>query len=134
MTRAIDVKGVTDALVIRLDQIDGAGKTILVERTLPQIFGLRISLTMREHIELDLPTLEHPVTLAYRTVRVEDGRDRMNQGVYLSDERDDTQDTCSTVFGLLAKKPGRITVNALLRLIKIPDFPISAAQLRALAL
>ncbi|KHK86560.1 UNVERIFIED_CONTAM: hypothetical protein LK11_76475, partial [Mumia flava] len=131
---AIDAKGATDALVVKLDQIGDAEKTALVERVLPQIFGSRISLTMREHVELDLPTLERLVVLAYRTVRVEDDHDRMNQGAYSPDERDDAQDARSAAFGLLAKRPGRATVDALLRLIEVPGFPISAARLRALAL
>jgi len=131
---AIDAKGATDALVDKLNHIGDAEKTSLVERVLPQIFGSRISLTACRPAKLDLPTLERLVVLAYRTVRVEDDHDRMNGRAYSPDERDDAQDARSAAFGLLANTPGRATVDALLRLIEIPGFPISPARLRALVL
>lgn len=131
---AIDGKGATDALVKKLDQISDAKKTVLVERVLPQIFGSRTSLISPENVKLDLPTLERLVVLAYQTVRVEDDHDRMNKGAYSPDERDDAQDARSAAFSLLVKTPGRATFDALLRLIEVPGFPISAARLRALAL
>ena len=130
---AINGKGATDALVAKLDLLGEAEKTALVERVLPQIFGSRWSRSNPVDASLDLATLERLVLLAYRTVRVAEDRDRANKGVYSPDERDDAQEARSTAFKALVSTPGRATFDAILRLLEVPDFPVSASRLRALA-
>jgi hypothetical protein len=84
-------------------------------------------------VNLDLPTLERLVILAYRTVRVEDDHDRANKGVYSPDERDDAQDARSTAFNRLVQTEGHPAFVAILRLLELPDFPVPPSRLRALA-
>lgn len=130
---AINALGATDALVARLDRLGEAGRTALVERVLPQIFGSRWSRSEPSTASLDLPTLERLVLLAYRIVRVEEDRDRANNGVYSPDERDEAQEARSAAFKTLVSIPGRATFEAILRLVETPEFPIPASRLRALA-
>ena len=130
---AINGKGATDALAAKLDLLAEAEKTALVERVLPQIFGSRWSRSDPVDSSLDLATLERLVLLAYRTVRVEDDRDRANKGVYSPDERDEAQEARSAAFKALVSTPGRAAFDAILRLIEVPDFPVPASRLRALA-
>jgi len=130
---AINGNGATDALVAKLDLIDEAEKTALVERVLPQIFGSRWARSHPVDGSLDLATLERLVLLAYRTVRVKDDRDRANKGVYSPDERDEAQDARSAAFKALVSTPGRDTFDAILRLLEVQDFPVSTSRLRALA-
>ena len=119
--------------VAKLDLIDEAEKTALVERVLPQIFGSRWSRSDPLDGTLDLATLERLVLLAYRTVRVEDDRNRANNGVYSPDERDAAQEARSAAFKGLVSAPGRATFDAILRLLDVPDLPVPASRLRALA-
>ena len=130
---AVNGYGATDALVAKLDLIGDAEKTALVERVLPQIFGSRWSRSNPVDGSLDLPTLERLVLLAYRTVRVDEDRDRANKGAYSPDERDEAEEARSTAFQALVSTPGRATYDAILRLIDVPDFPVPASRLRALA-
>jgi hypothetical protein len=130
---AINAQGATDALVAKLDRLAEAEKTALVERILPQIFGSRWSRSEPSTTSLDLATLERLVVLAYRTVRIEEDRDRANKGVYSPDERDEAQDARSAVFKALVSMPGGATFQAIMRLIDTPHFPIPASRLRALA-
>ncbi|MFT3821845.1 MAG: hypothetical protein QM750_30200 [Rubrivivax sp.] len=130
---AINVQGATDALVAKLDRLDEAEKTALVERVLPQIFGSRWSRSEPSAAALDLATLERLVLLAYRIVRIEEDRDRANRGVYSPDERDEAQEARSAAFKTLVSMPGAATFEAILRLIDAPGFPIPASRLRALA-
>ena len=130
---AINAHGATDALVAKLDRLGEAEKTALVERALPQIFGLRWTRSEPSAAALDLPTLERLVRLAYRIVRIEEDRNRANKGVYSPDERDEAQEARSTAFKTLVSRPGAPTFEAVLRLRDAPEFPISASRLRALA-
>lgn len=130
---AINGNGATDALVAKLDLIGEAEKTALVERVLPQIFGSRWSRSNPVDGSLDLATLERLVLLAYRTVRIADDHDRANKGVYSPDERDEAQEARSAAFNALVSTPGRAAFEAILRLMRVPDFPVSASRLRALA-
>lgn len=130
---AINAQGATDALVAKLDRLDEAEKTALVERVLPQIFGSRWSRLEPSAAALDLATLERLVVLAYRIVRIEEDRDRANKGVYSPDERDEAQEARSAAFKTLVSMPGAATFEAILRLIDTPGLPIPASRLRALA-
>lgn len=130
---AINAQCATDALVVKLDRLGEAEKTALVERVLPQIFGLRWGHSESSAAVLDLRTLERLVLLAYRIVRIEDDRDRANKGVYSPDERDEAQEARSAAFKALVSMPGAPTFEAILRLIDTPEFPIPASRLRALA-
>ena len=130
---AINAQGATDALVAKLDRLDEAEKTALVERVLPQIVGSRWGRSEPSAVALDLATLERLVLLAYRIVRIEDDRDRANKGVYSPDERDEAQEARSAAFKALVSMPGAATFEAILRFIDTPGFPIPASRLRALA-
>ena len=130
---AIDDKGATDALVAKLDRLDDAQQTALVQRVLPQLFGSRLSRSHAVDASLDLVTLERLVRIAFRTVRVEADRDRVNQGVYSPDERDDAQEARSAAFKALVSTPGRAAFDTILRLLDVPGFPVAASRLRALA-
>lgn len=130
---AINAQGATDALVAKLDRLGEAEKTTLVERVLPQIFGSRWGHSEPSAAAVDLATLERLVLLAYRTVRIEDDRDRANKGVYSPDDRDEAQEARSAAFKALVSMPGAATFEAILRLIDTPGFPIPASRLRALA-
>lgn len=130
---AINASGATDALLAKLDLLGEADKTALVERVLPQIFGSRRSGPTMADGALDLVTLERLVLLAYRTVRIKDDHDRANRGVYSPDERDEAQEARSTAFNALVSTPGRAAFDAILRLLEVPDFPVPASRLRALA-
>lgn len=124
---AINAHGATDALVAKLDRLCEAEKTALVELVLPQIFGSRWSRSEPSATALDLPTLERLVLLAYRTVRIEEDRDRAHK------ERDEAQEARSAAFNTLVSMPGAATFEAILRLIDTPEFPIPASRLRTLA-
>jgi hypothetical protein len=130
---AINAGGAIEALVAKLDLNSEAAKTALVERVLPQIFGSRRGRFNLARGALDPATLERLVLIAYRTVRVEDDHDRANKGVYSPDERDEAQEARSAAFSTLVSTPGRAAFNAILRLLDVPDFPLPASRLRALA-
>lgn len=129
----INAQSATDALVAKLDRLDEAEKTALVERVLPQIFGSRWYPSEPSATSLDLATLERLVLLAYRIVRVEGDRDRANKGVYSPDERDEAEAARSAAFEALVSMPGAATFAAIMRLKDTPEFPISASRLSALA-
>lgn len=130
---AIDGRGAVDALFAKLEVLSEAEKTAQVQWVLPQIFGSRFSLTPGGGVDLDLPTLERLVILAYRTVRVGDDRDRSNGRAFSPDERDDAQEARSSAFERLVQTPGRAAFDAILRFLDVPDFPVTASRLRALA-
>lgn len=130
---AINGQGATDALVAKLDTLGETEKTALVERVLPQIFGSHWSHTEPSARSLDLDTLERLVILAYGIVRIEEDRDRANNGVYSPDERDNAQEARSAAFNALVSMPGAATFEAIMRLIYTPNFPIPESHLRALA-
>lgn len=130
---ALDAQGATSVLMEKLDLLNDAEKTALVERVLPQIFGSRWSGSAPPNVHLDVATLESLVTLAYRTVRVEEDRDRANKGAYSPDERDDAQEARSAAFAALVNTPGHATYSAILRLMNAPDFPVPRSRLLALA-
>ncbi len=130
---AINASPATDALLAKLELLGEAEKTALVERVLPKIFGSRQSRPTVTNGSLELVTLERLVLLAYRTVRVENDHDRAKHGVYSPDERDEAQEARSTAFSRLVSTPGRAAFDAILRLLEVPDFPVPAFRLRALA-
>lgn len=129
----INAQGATDGLVTKLDRLDEAEKTALVERVLPQIFGSRRSRSEPTTALLDVATLERLVVLAYRIVRIEEDRNRANKGAYSPDERDEAQEARSAAFNALVSEPGFATFEAIMKLIDAPHFPIPASRLRALA-
>jgi len=130
---AVNAQGATDALMAKLDLLGEAEKTALVERALPQIFGSRWSRSAPPDVHLDVATLERLVLLAYRTVRIEEDRDRANKGAYSPDERDEAQEARSAAFTSLVSMPGRAAFDAILRLIDTPNFPVARSRLLALA-
>ena len=130
---AINAQGATDALLAKLDRLGETEQTALVERVLPQIFGSRWDSSDSSAMALDLATLERLVMLGYRIVRIENDRDRANNGVYSPDERDEAQEARSAAFKTLVSMPGAATFEAILRLIGMPGFPIPVSRLRSLA-
>ena len=130
---SLDAHRATDALVAKLDRLGETEKTALVERVLPQIFGSRWSRSEPSAAALDLVTLERLVLLAYRNVRVEEDRDRANNGVYSPDERDEAEEARSAAFKILVRRPGAATFEAILRFVGTSEFPVPTSRLRALA-
>ena len=130
---AVNPQGATDALMAKLDLLGEAEKTMLVERVLPKIFGSRWLHSAPPEVHLDVATLGRLVLLAYRTVRIEEDRDRANKGAYSPDERDEAQEARSAAFTALVSTPGRAAFDAILRLIDTPNFPVARSRLLALA-
>ncbi|WP_343654394.1 hypothetical protein [Paraburkholderia caribensis] len=130
---ALDAPRATDALIAKLNELNGPDGTTLVLWVLPEIFGSRFSPVPGNAVRLDLPTLERLVILAYRTVRVEHDNDRANGNAYSPDERDHAEQARSAAFNRLVQTPGRPAFDAIMRLIDVHDFPTPPSRLRALA-
>lgn len=130
---AVNGQGATDELVAKLDRLGDGEKRLLVERVLPQLFRSRWSRSEPATMSLEFATLERLVLLAHHIVRIEEDRDRIRNGVYSPDERDEAQEARSAAFAALVSTPGAETFAAIMRLIDMPKFPIPASRLRALA-
>lgn len=83
--------------------------------------------------ELGFTALERLVAIAFRTIRIEDDRNRPSGQAYSPDERDNAEQARGAAFNQLRSVPGRATFAALLRLADNPDCPIPASRLREFA-
>ena len=131
---AINAEGATDALFVKLDQLEEVKKTAFVEGVLPQIFGTFWSRAEPWATAFTVPILERLVLLAYRYVRVEDDLERANGGVYTPVQRDHAQDARWIAITRLVETPGSEAFNAIMRLIDLPEFPASRSRVSALAI
>ncbi len=80
----IDSIVATEALLKRIDGLDARDQTALVQGVLPAVFGTRFS-HERKRPNIDLRSLERLVRVAYRTIRIEDDRNRPSGVVYSPD-------------------------------------------------
>jgi hypothetical protein len=130
---AVDPKIATEALEDRLKDLGVAEQTRLAQGILPELFGDRR--THRSRIAHDLPfeVLERLVEIAYRTIRVEEDRNRPSGVVYSPDSRDNAESARGAAFNALVETPGRSTYDTLLRLARKRDFPVSPSRLHELA-
>ena len=128
----IDSIAATNSLLERLDSLDPRDQTALVQGVLPAIFGTRFS-RERKPPNIALRSLERLVRVAYRTIRIEDDRNRPSGVVYSPDSRDHAEDARGVAFKQLTEIPGLAAFDALLALAEVSEFPIEPARLRALA-
>jgi hypothetical protein len=129
----IDGAMATDAVFEQLKRLRRADQPAFAQRVLPNIFGRRLSEDAPSMQNLPLPSLERLVRLAFETIRIEDDNVHPSGTAYSLDERDDAENARSAAFTLLLNTPGRAGFNALVRLTKVPGFPIPQARLREFA-
>jgi hypothetical protein len=129
----INSTAATDALMARLDRLDAAAQTALAKLILPSIFGTRLRSDDMARPALSFASLQRLVVMAYRTIRMEDDRNRLSRQVYSPDERDNAEEARGTAFKQFVETPGLATFDALLRLAQDPDFPLDKAHLSELA-
>lgn len=130
---SIDAHGATEALDAKIEMLDEAGKTTLVARVLPEMFGWRRASAPGIAGKIAISTLRQLVVIAYRNVRLEDDNDRTNGGVYSPDPRDIAEEARSASFNMLVETPGKETFEALESLRVEPGFPVQSSRLEALA-
>jgi hypothetical protein len=130
---AVDAGAATDALMARLDTLSAGAQTALAQLILPSIFGTRFRSDDMARPALSFASLQRLVVMAYRTIRMEDDRNRLSGRPYSPDERDNAEQARGAAFNQLVETPGRATFEALLRLAGDPEFPVDKARLRELA-
>jgi hypothetical protein len=123
----VDPVAATDALMTKLGGLPVADQTLLVQGTLPSIFGDRWSRD-RQLPELSFHNLERLVHLAFRVIRVEEDNNRPSGETYSPDARDNAESARGAAFNQLANTPGLATFNTPLRLSEVPGFPISPPE------
>ena len=130
---AVDSSAATDALMGRLDTLNADGQTALAKLILPSIFGTRFRSDDMARPALSFASLQRLVVMAYRTIRMEEDRNRPSGEAYSPDERDNAEQARGAAFNQLVETPGRATFGALLQLAVDPEFPVDKARLRELA-
>jgi hypothetical protein len=129
----INSTAATDALMARLDGLDAGAQTALAQLIVPSIFGTRFRSDDTARPALSFASLQRLVVMAYRTIRMEDDRNRPSGQAYSPDERDNAEHARGTAFNQFVQTPGLATFDALLRLAEDPEFPLDKAHLRELA-
>ena len=121
----------SEMLMEKLRVLERGAQSALVQGLLPRLVGERRSGNgALPSTEMSFDLLEKLVSIAFRTIRVED--DIRHTEAYTPSERDHAQNARDVLFNALADKPGLATFDALRRMMSVPDFPISKARLRAL--
>ena len=121
------------AFLAKLDGLAPDAQTTLVQHTLPELFGDRISSREAAVPEFPFGVLERLVDIAFRTIRVEDDTRHDDGEAYSPDVRDAAQNARNALFNRLYLTPGRATFECLHRLAREPGFPISSQHLQNLA-
>ena len=129
----VDPTAATNALIVKLETLNAADQTELVERLLPRVFGGRVFSAGVSPDNLPFDTLERLVWIAFSTIRVAEDHRRASGVAYSPDERDNAEEARGAAFNRLAETPGRATFQALLRLAENPDRPIPFSRLQAIA-
>lgn len=124
-----DADAAVAALTTKLDTLNAQDQRFLIERLLPRLFGDRIIEPEVKTPALPLGVMERLVTIAFRTVRVEDDNRHEDGVVYSPDARDAAERARGALFNLLIATPGRATVETLHRFKSVPDMPIHAGRL-----
>jgi hypothetical protein len=130
---SIDGTFATNAFFVKLNKVKRADQPAFVQRALSNIFGRRFSDETTPITDLPLPSLERLVRLAFEKIRLEDDNVHPNGVVYSPDERDDAESARSAAFAQLLNTSGRAGFDAIMRLTRVPAFPISQARLRQFA-
>jgi len=129
----VDPTAATSALIVKLETLNAADQTALVERLLPCVFGGRFFSAGVSPDSLPFDTLERLVWIAFSTIRIADDHRRASGVAYSPDERDNAEEARRATFNRLVETPGRATFQALLRLAENPDCPIPLSRLQAIA-
>jgi hypothetical protein len=130
---AVDADTATEALTGRLEKLDAQAQTALAQQILPSLFGTGFTGANIRVPELGFTTLERLVSIAFRTIRIEEDRNRLGGQPHWEDERDHAEHARGVVFKQLVETPGLATFTALHRLGEDPDFPIPGSRLQELA-
>lgn len=122
------------AFLAKLDALAPDAQTLMVQHTLPGLFGDRM--TGREAAVSEFPfgVLERLVDIAFRTIRVEVDNRRDDGKIFSPDPRDAAQNARNALFNRLYEPPGRATFERLHRMARQPGFPITPQRLQELAL
>ena len=130
---AVDGALGTEAVFEKLRKLRPVDRPAFVQRVLPNIFGRRLSEDELPASDIPLSSLEQIVRLAFKSVRTEDDNVHPSGVVFSPDERDDAESARGAAFGRLLNTPGRAGFDAIMRLTKVPAFPISQTRLRQFA-
>jgi len=122
-----------DAFLAKLDALAPEAQTVLVQHTLPGLFGDRMTGREATVSEFPFSVLERLVDIAFRTIRVEDDNQRDDGKVFSPDPRDAAQNARNALFNRLYETPGRATFEYLHRLARQRGFPVSPDHLQNLA-
>jgi len=130
---ALDQRTATDELSTKLSSAPDQEQTQLMQAILPQLFGDHPFRQIDAPITLSLESLERLIIMSFRTVRIEEDRNRPSGVVFSPDGRDNAERARDAAFQLLIDIPGRATFDTLHRFAEMPDFPISPPRLLQLA-
>ncbi len=120
------------ALLAKLDALDPDDQTALVQHTLPELFGDRMSGREAAVSEFPFEVLVRLVDIAFRTIRVEDDTQHDDGKVFSPNGRDAAQNARNALFNRLYETPGRATFECLHRLARQSGFPIPPQRLQEL--
>ncbi len=130
---ALDPRSATDRLLAKLNTLPGSQQTLLMQAVLPRFFGDRMFRHVEVPANLPLESLEQLIIASYRTIRIDEDRNRPSGVVYSPDARDDAERARGAAFQILAEMPGRATFEALNRFADTPDSPIRRTRVLELA-
>lgn len=122
-----------DALDAKLSRLSLDRRKAVGQAVFSMLFGWRWGDKSMNLNDLPLQSLERLVLIAYGAIRLEDDNERPT-GVYTPDIRDDAESARSVLLGTLANTPGRAAFDAINRLMKNPDFPVSRKRMMEIAL
>ena len=129
----LDPDQATATLGAKLAVLPSNKQTLLVQSVLSRFIGQRWIDGDDIIGTLPFDSLEPLVVTAFRTIRIEDDKDRPGGQVYSPDERDNAEEARSKLFRALVDTPGLATFEAIQRLSDAPDFPIRRRRMMELA-
>jgi hypothetical protein len=130
---ALDPRTATDELSTKVSLLPLSEQTQLMQAVLPHLFGDQMFRQIATPVTLPLESLERLITISFRTVRVEDDKNRPGGVVFSPDDRDNAEHARGAAVNMLIEIPGRATFDALHRFATVPDFPIPPTRLIQLA-
>jgi hypothetical protein len=126
----LDAARAVSALTARLDHLQPADQTSLVQQVLPKIYGDRWFRSLDRAVNLPVPELERLIHIAYQAIRPEEDMDRPSGKVYSPESRDHAQGSRDAAYGRLANTPGPEAVAALRRIAAAGGPPNSEQSFR----
>lgn len=121
------------AFLAKLNALGSNAQTVLVQHTLPGLFGDRMTGQEAAVSEFPFPVLERLVDTAFRTIRIEEDNRRDDGQVFSPNGRDAAQNARNALFNRFHETPGLATFECLRRLARQPGFPIPPHNLENLA-